>query len=293
MNKQKPENSAQYNSIKVENVALLKRPSIYYLLKTLGFSEHHIKTLRNNAKSFWLNGEFVNTRAKICDKDILYVLKNPNKPTEIAPCDGILNILYEDDDYLIVDKPHNLSCTPSRSHFGNNLGGQICKYMWQKDENFVLRIVNRLDRETAGVVIVAKNIEARNNIKNVFKEYYALCEGNFDEKNFTISSPILTLTDNGINQRKRVISKDGKPAITHVTVVENKANYSKIMLILETGRTHQIRVHLSSIGHPLLGDTIYNPNAKENDYAHLLLKKVEFVHFRTNKTISATSKFDL
>ncbi len=286
------EDLTSYNKLVITNSASLKRQTIYYFLKTSGFSEHHIKLLRNNPNSLLLNGKFVTTREKICDGDVLFVLKNPNKPTNISPCDGTLKILYEDEDYLIVDKPHNLSCTPSRSHFYNNLGGQICKYMWQKDKNFVLRIVNRLDRETAGVVIVAKNIEARNNIQDVYKEYYALCEGKFEEENFTISAPILTLESGGINERKRVVSPSGKPATTYVTVLKN-GEPSLVRLVLETGRTHQIRVHLSSIGHPLVGDTIYNPAAKETDFARLLLKKIEFTHFRTKERICATSSFEI
>ena len=262
----------------INDIQNLKQPTIYFWLKNNGFSENYISHLRQN-EMIKLNGVFTNIRSKIKVGDILEISQNPNKKTEIKACEGKLDILFEDDDFLIVNKPHNLACMPTRSHFSNNLGGQICAYM---GEDFTLRVINRLDRETAGIVVVAKNVIASNNI-TLDKEYHAICHGILNESS-TINVPILTITNNGINQHKRVVDEKGKPSITHVEPLKIFNNKTLLKLKLETGRTHQIRVHLSHINHPLVGDTLYGSN--EPSHAFLLLKKVSFTHFRTQEKIS-------
>ncbi len=275
---------SKFEDIKIKSIKGLKQPTIYYFLKENSFSEHYIKNLRNISGSIFLNGIKTTIREKIKVGDVISISTSPNKKTDILLCDGDIKILYEDDDYLIVFKPHNLACIPTRSHYTQNLGGQICKYMSTKDENFVLRIINRLDKETAGIVIIAKNIISRNSIKNIYKEYHALCSGILKEDEITINEPIETVTINGINQIKRIVSENGKPAITHVKVLKRFTNSTLISVTLETGRTHQIRVHLSHIGHPLIGDTLYNPDQNNIiNHTMLLLKKVSFIHFRTGQ----------
>lgn len=267
-----------FEKFTIENIKNLKQPTIFFWLKNQGFSENYIKHLRKENMVF-LNNIPVNIRAKINNGDLLEIAQNPNRATKIQKCDGKLEILFEDGDFLIVNKPHNLACMPTRSHFANNLGGQICAYM---GNDFTLRIVNRLDRETAGIVVIAKNVIASNNIK-LEKEYHALSHGIINEK-MTINQPILTIQENGINQQKRIISPLGKPSITHVHPIKIYKDRTLIKLILETGRTHQIRVHLSHIGHPLVGDTLYgriNPS-----HTYLILKKISFIHFRTKETLS-------
>ncbi len=316
----------EYFQIQIENVEKLKKPTIYFYLKSNGFSESFISCLRNTINAIKINEQTVTIRANIQNGDILEILKNPKPASNVHHCEGNLDILFEDNDFLIVNKPHNLSCIPSHAHYDMNLGGQICKYMQSKTENFVLRILNRLDRETAGIVVVAKNMIAYHSI-SLNKEYHAICHGIIN-KELTINKPILTETNKGINVRKRIISPLGKPAITHIypiknhtintktktNITENITNnlnndttqktestenndktfntnlidtygdFSLIKLKLETGRTHQIRVHLSSINHPLFGDTIYGIN---DNFTHtmLLLKKVSFTHYITGKQI--------
>ena len=279
----------KYEKLEIKNVESLKQPTIYFYLKNNGFSENYIKHLRNVSGAILLNGSAVNVRAKIKNDDVLEIDKNPNKATKFAPCEANLDILFEDEDYLIVNKPHNLTCNPTRSHFSHNLGSSVCTYMKEKDDNFVLRILNRLDRETAGIVVIAKNVRAYNEMTDFEKEYHAICHGKI-EKDFIINKPILTVVENGINQMKRVVDEKGKNAVTHVRVQKHlnviksqfkpasqelltlpnmlnetqqrktSSTFTLVTLTLETGRTHQIRVHLSSVGHPLLGDTIYGNN---------------------------------
>ncbi len=290
---------AEYENFRIQNSCSLKQPTVYYFLKENGISETYIKNLRKTAAAILLNGSPVNTRAKISDGDVLAIFKNPSPPTVTNLCDGDLEILFEDADFLIVNKPHNLVCTPTRSHYGMNLGGQICRHMASSDTNFVLRILNRLDRETAGIVVVAKNVLAYNSLtlNKIEKEYHAIASGNI-YKNITINAPILTITRDGINEIRRVVSPDGKAAITHIEVVKNFCDtrcdnsFCHIKLRLETGRTHQIRVHLSSIGHPLLGDTLYSNRHNDTpQHTMLLLKRIHFQHFRTGKMVEIEVPF--
>ncbi len=274
----------EYEKFLIENISSLKQPTIFFFLKNNNFSEHYIKNLRTFPNSMKLNGEYVKINQKLKNGDVLEIHKNPNIKTNIHLCEGKLDILFEDDDYLIVNKPHNLSCTPSKSHYCDNLGGQVCHYMNDKQPNFVLRILNRLDRETAGIVVIVKNLLAYNNTNKINKVYMALCNGKLTEKQFTINQPILTKNENGINQLKRVVSENGKKAITHVITEQIYNNYSLIRVTLETGRTHQIRVHLSHIGNSLIGDSIYSENPNET-HTFLLLKEISFIHFRTNQKI--------
>ena len=264
----------QYSKFAISNIESLKSPTIYFFLKQNGISEHFIKALRKAEDSIMLNDSPANLRSKIKNGDVLLISKEPTTSNYIDECDGNLDIIYEDDDYLVVNKPHGLACIPTRSHFSNNLGGQIMHYMHQKAPNFVLRIINRLDKDTAGIVIVAKSTFAYNEIGKVGKTYHALCSGNLKE-NLTIDKPILTEQENGINKLKRTVSADGKPSVTHVFPIKNYDGYCHIKCTLETGRTHQIRVHLSSIDHPLIGDSIYSNN-HSGTHTFLLLKEVSF-----------------
>ena len=277
-----------FETYTIENCSNLKKPTIYFFLKNNGFSEHYIKHLRNTPNAILLNDSpsTINAQIKVGDK--VSISNNPYSASNIQPCEGNLDILFEDEDFLIVNKPHTLSCMPTHSHYSNNLGGQIVNYMQTKQPDFVLRIVNRLDKDTAGIVVVAKNVIARNNISSINKVYHALCKNTFDSLlPFTINKPIHTVNTNGINQMKRIISNEGKQSITNVLPLANFDNYSLIQATLETGRTHQIRVHLSSINHPLIGDAIYNSDFEgQSTNSYLILKKITFVHFRTHKTIS-------
>ncbi len=276
----------KYETYRIDNLSSLKDNTIYFFLKSQDFSEHQIKELRKNEKSFILNDNYCTIKAKLSNGDKLQVLTNPQNASQILACDRALDILYEDDYYLIVNKPHLLASVPTRSHYNNNLGGRIMNYMNNKDDNFVLRIVNRLDKDTAGIVITAKSASAYNRLGKIDKTYYALCHGNFNEKEITINAPILTISKNGINQMKRIISPNGKPSITYATLVKQYKNFALIKLKLETGRTHQIRVHLSHIGHSLLGDKIYSNNTNETDsHTFLILKQIAFTHPTIQKQI--------
>ncbi len=192
-----------------------------------------------------------------------------------------IKILYEDENILAVLKPHNLCTIPSRAHFEDNLKTFVDDYI--SDPNFVYRSLYRLDKDTAGIVLIAKNKESYQNITINKKEYFALCEGNIDKKQFVIDQPIITLTENGKNILKREISPFGKKAVTKVEIIKNFKSYCLAKFSLETGRTHQIRVHMAHINHPLIGDSLYSANKQNLSHTFLILKKVNFKI--TNKNV--------
>lgn len=259
--------------------------NIYYFLKNKGFSENYISNLRKTPNSILLNGKIANTRAKILENDKIEILSSPNKKTEIMPCILPLDIVFEDAYYILIFKPSGLSCMPNKAHYNQNLAGAIVSYMQEKDENFTLRIINRLDKDTAGFILVAKTSLALQEIKDVSKSYLAICEGEINQ-NLVIDKKIETISANGINQQKRVISSNGKDAITYVYPIANTPSHSLIKLILEHGRTHQIRLHLSSIGHPLLGDEIYGKKSELLNHTALICDEFSFFHPYRNETLN-------
>ena len=251
--------------------------SIYYFLKEHSFSENYIKNLRKTWGNFVLNGEIVNIRKPLGLGDNLKINSSPNQQTSIKQCILPLDIVYEDEYYLLVNKPSCISCMPNHSHYNHNLAGAIAHYMQDKERDFVVRILNRLDKDTAGIIIVAKDSISQKEIKNIDKTYYAICEGVLD-KPLTIDRPIKTVSKNGINDRKRIISPDGQSATTFVTPIKSNGKTTLVSLKLINGRTHQIRLHMSSIGHPLLGDELYGQKIKVISHTALVCKELSFYH---------------
>lgn len=265
--------------------------SVYFFLKENGFSENFITNLRKQAGFILINENIANTASALKKSDVLSVISNPNRKTTIMQCILPLNIAFEDAYYLLINKPSGLSTMPNKSHYTNNLAGAICYYMSQKDPNFTLRVVNRLDKDTSGLVLVAKSALALKELSSFEKKYHAICEGIID-KDMVVDQPILTIQENGINNRKRVISPDGQKATTYIRPLKQlNDNFSLIELILVHGRTHQIRVHLSSIDHPLLGDELYGSKSPKIDHTALICKEVSFYHPYLKKTLSFSAPY--
>lgn len=204
----------------------------------------------------------------------------------------ILDILYEDEYLLIVNKPAGIPVHPSLEHFSDSLSNGVKFYFDQNKINKKIRPVNRLDRNTSGIVIFAKNeyIQERLSfqMKNKLfkKEYIALCEGIFEVNNGVIDANIDRKPGSII---ERCVSIIGKKAITHYKVLNNERNISKVLINLETGRTHQIRVHMAYIGHPIIGDDLYGKPSNLINRQALHAYKVTFIHPITNKQICITS----
>lgn len=272
-----------------EFVAEKDFPKLYYCLKSYGLAESYISKLRRDPSFLQINGQKADMRSKVNHGDNVEFALNVGKKSEFKTCEIDLKIVYEDEYVLVIDKPALLPSIPTKSHYDFNLAGAVCNYMKTQTDNFVYRIINRLDKDTSGLVVIAKNLLFYNKIGKIEKTYEALCKGKIDHK-MEINKPILTLTENGINAHKRIISPLGKEATTFVTPIISNEKISHIRLTLLHGRTHQIRVHLSSINHALLGDQVYGSD-KTLSHTALICKEISFVHPITQETLYFSASY--
>lgn len=201
-----------------------------------------------------------------------------------------IEVVYEDSDLIVVNKKPGMVVHPTKSYQSGTLANGLIYYFKEKGENCIVRLVSRLDMDTSGLIIIAKNqfshmALARDMNKDTFeKSYLAIVHGNMSEKMGTIDLPIYRPTDDSI---KRVVDERGQQSITHFKVVESFKDAELVKLTLETGRTHQIRVHLTHLGHPLYGDILYGIEGDKEYISRQALHayKLKFPHPRTGKTI--------
>lgn len=257
------------------------------LKEHFGFSKGTIVRLKESGGIF-VNGEQVTVRREMQENDVLTVRLTEENSENIIPVKMELDIIFEDEDILAVNKPSGMATHPSLNHYTDTLANGIC-YMF-KDENFTFRAVNRLDLETSGIILVAKNRNAAHKLSEQIKAgkiekiYYALCEGNFSEKYGVIDKPIARMYESMI---LRHISDSGKTAVTEYRVVEENDG-SLVEVKPKTGRTHQIRVHFSYMGHPIIGDPLYGTK-KENERLMLHCTAMIFRHPVTNELLKLTA----
>lgn len=199
------------------------------------------------------------------DDEVTFELPESVEP-DIEPEDIPLDVLYEDKDVIVVNKPKGMVVHPAAGHYSGTLVNALMHHCGQdlSGINGVMRpgIVHRIDMDTTGSIIICKNDKAHNSIAEQLKEhsinrrYHAICYGVLKEDQGTIDQPI---GRHPVERKKMAINaKNGKEAVTHYRVLKRFAGYTYIECVLETGRTHQIRVHMASIGHPLLGDEVYS-----------------------------------
>ncbi len=228
------------------------------LRENLNFSQRLSKKLELADKLF-LNGTITKLNKNVFIGDTLSIEFNEEED-EYEAVNIPIDILYEDNDLIVVNKPPHIVVHPTKSHQGNTIANGVAYYFKQNNIQKKVRLVNRLDMNTSGIVIIAKNPFAHNEISNqmksniVEKYYYAIVEGIVKNHEGTIDEPITRLNEEDI---MRIVHPTGKECITHYKVEKKFNNMSLLKLKLETGRTHQIRVHLKHIGHPVLGDSLY------------------------------------
>lgn len=253
-------------------------------------SERLLAKLKN-AHQIYLNNKPCYVSKKICIGDIISVCLDFKEDSEnILAKKMNLDILFEDEALLIINKPAGIPVHPSILHFDDSISNGIKYYFDSINLKRKIRPVNRLDKDTTGIVIFAKNEYIQEKLikqmnKNIFKkEYYAILEGHLEKKFGIIDAPI-SRKENSIIERE--INDNGSFAVTHFELIENfkfKNNeLCFVKFILETGRTHQIRVHSKFIGHPILGDSLYGNKSELISRQALHAYKIEFIHPITNK----------
>lgn len=254
------------------------------LLKAhFNISDRLLLKLKKNNKIL-VNGKVANINSSLSPDDLVEVLLDFEEDnSNIIPVKMDLNILYEDDALLIINKPAGIPVHPSMEHFTDSLSNGVRYYFDSINLKKKIRPVNRLDRNTSGIVIFAKNeyiqecLVRQMKFGTFEKEYIAICEGKFEREEGVINAPI-GRKENSIIER--CINENGDTAITEYKVLkyDETNNYSIVKCNLKTGRTHQIRVHLSYIRHPILGDTLYgNPSNLIHRQA-LHSYRVKFIH---------------
>lgn len=240
-----------------------------------------------------VNDKNTKTGYKISYNDLIKVMIPYPEDINIVAENIPLDIVYEDDDIILVNKPKGMVVHPSAGHYTGTLVNALMYHCSNNLSgiNGVMRpgIVHRIDKDTTGIIVACKNDAAHISLSEQLKEhnitryYYAICHNCFKEKEGTVDAPI---GRHPVERKKMAINyKNGKKAVTHYEVLENFRNFAYIKCKLETGRTHQIRVHMASISHPLLGDNVYC-NAKcpfELKGQTLHAGVLGFIHPRTGK----------
>lgn len=209
-----------------------------------------------------VNGVQVKRVYKVTTGDIINILPPEVTTTEIIAENIPLEIIYEDDDVLVVDKPQGMVVHPAAGHSSGTLVNALLYHSPLSTINGEFRpgIVHRIDRDTSGLLMVAKNDQAHQALSEQLKAhkndriYYALVRGEFVENSGTINAPI---GRHKVDRKKQAVQEGGREAITHFEVIKRYVGYTLLKVRLETGRTHQIRVHMTYIGHPVVGDPVY------------------------------------
>ncbi len=272
----------------------------YLLKKHFGISSGLMCELKYSGRIF-INDKICRTVDTVLERDIISadVEELCDNFGSITPFDEKLDILYEDEYILVVNKPGYMESHPCHSNYQSTLANAVMYHWAQKGEYHKYHIVNRLDRGTSGICVIAKNRFAHSKLSaqiqnGVFKKYYtALVHGRLCTDDGVIELPIARVSDSII---KRMVCQDGKYAKTIYNTISYNNQYSLVNIQLETGRTHQIRVHFSYIGNPLVGDWLYGNGDDEKNLISrqaLHASKVEFNHPFDNTPVSFTAHLPL
>ena len=242
----------------------------------------------NDDNLILVNGEHKNNSFIVEDKDVIELIENKEYvPYKFKGENIPLDIVYEDEDIVIINKASGMVVHPASGNYENTLVNALIYRYNLDDTNVRSGIVHRIDKDTSGLVIVAKNDKTLELLTEMFKNkeikktYLAIVDGVINNKSGTINAPI---TRDVKDRKKMMVGKDGKNSITHFYVLKTFKNNTYLSLNLETGRTHQIRVHMAYIGHPITNDKVYGKeNTSFGQYLHA--SKLEFIHPITKKEI--------
>ncbi len=266
----------------VIGTAKKEKSLLLFLKNDLGLSSSLIKKAKRIENGILVNGEqkFTNENVKCGDKVEITIQTADEKSENIPLCDLPLDVVFEDEYLLIINKDGEIPTHPSLNNYDKSVGGAVLNYYKKQGENFVFRPVNRLDKGTSGLMVIAKNPHIHELLKKSLhsldfeREYLAVVCGSLQGCG-RIDEPIFRQDKSII---KRVVDKRGAKAVTNYEVLENYDDKTLVKLKLETGRTHQIRVHLSYIGHAVYGDYLYGETARDINRPALHSYKIILTH---------------
>ncbi len=267
---------------------------IEHFLRTKGYSRQLIVNLKKDPDSVLINGNprYMNERLHSGDELTIHI-RETESSEKILPVCLPLDILYEDEDLLAVNKPAGMPIHPSMNNYDNTLANALAYYFSRQNKPFIFRCTNRLDRDTSGVTIISKNLLCSGILasmvmnQHVHRQYLAIVRGSLFPDSGTINAPLGRKPGSIIE--RTIDYEHGEPAVTHYQVVKKENGHSLLSLYLETGRTHQIRIHMKSIGSPLIGDYLYNPDMEWIHRQALHSHKMSFIHPITGKYMEFTA----
>ena len=289
-------------------------------LKHQGYSSQNLIALKKMPESVLLNNiwSYMNQRVHTGDTLTIHIREEASSE-KIPPVKLPLDIIYEDEDLMVVNKPAGMPIHPSMNNYENSLGNALAYYFAEQNIPFVFRCINRLDRDTSGLTIIAKHMVSagmlsamvaqksnpqiseppksitlnqtsnsrscayQKEIGSITREYLALVKGTITPSCGTITAPI-SRKEGSILERQ-VDFTQGEYAVTHYRTLNTRNGYSLISLVLETGRTHQIRVHMKYLGYPLIGDYLYNPDMEVISRQALHSHRLQFTHPITRESM--------
>lgn len=263
-------------------------------LRRKRYSGQNLSEIKRMPKSILVNGVHYYMRQELSTGDHLQVrICETQNSEKIPPTKLPLDIIYEDEDLLVLNKPAGMPIHPSLNNYTNSIANALAYYFQSQGKPFIFRCCNRLDRDTSGLTIVSKHLVSGSILsdmtkyREVHREYLAIARGSVTPSEGTIQAP-LGRKDGTIIERT-VDWEHGEDAVTHYKVVKEANGHSLVSLRLETGRTHQIRIHMKHLGYPLIGDYLYNPDMEYMTRQALHSHHMEFTHPITGEHMSFTA----
>lgn len=263
-------------------------------LRRKRYSGQNLSEIKRMPKSILVNGVHYYMRQELSKGDYLQVRICETKNSEkIPPTNLPLDIIYEDEDLLVLNKPAGMPIHPSLNNYTNSMANALAYYFQSQGKPFIFRCCNRLDRDTSGLTIVSKHLVSGSILsdmtkyREVHREYLAIARGSVTPSEGTIQAPLGR--KEGTIIERTVDWEHGEDAVTHYKVVKEANGHSLVSLRLETGRTHQIRIHMKYLGYPLIGDYLYNPDMEYMTRQALHSHHMEFTHPITGEHMSFTA----
>ena len=263
-------------------------------LRRKRYSGQNLSEIKRMPKSILVNGVHYYMRQELAAGDHLQVrICETQNSEKIPPTKLPLDIIYEDEDLLVLNKPAGMPIHPSLNNYTNSMANALAYYFQSQGKPFIFRCCNRLDRDTSGLTIVSKHLVSGSILsdmtkyREVHREYLAIARGSVTPSEGTIQAPLGR--KEGTIIERTVDWEHGEDAVTHYKVVKEANGHSLVSLRLETGRTHQIRIHMKYLGYPLIGDYLYNPDMEYMTRQALHSHHMEFTHPITGEHMSFTA----